>query len=96
MSPVARQLNDAMAGENPFRSLRNAVIRRLSVDGMSREKVMGDLEDLRQAIVEAERYDDEELVLTIMDHLVGWCSPRLSLANVGFSEYDDYDDIDIA
>ncbi len=89
MSPVARKLVDAMAGENPLRSLRNAVIRRLSIDGMSRETVIGDLEDLRQALVEVGRYDDEEIVLTVMDHLVGWSSPQWSLANVGFSEYDD-------
>src|SRR6266700_20111 len=61
-------------GDQPLRSLRRAIIQRLSVEGMSRETVLGDLEDLRQGLVEEERFDEEELVLTVMDHVVGWCS----------------------
>jgi len=64
-----------------------AVIRRLGT--MSRESVLGDLEDLRAALAAGQRFDEEELVMTVMDQLVGFCSPQWSLAKVGVSEYAD-------
>lgn len=75
-----------MNPQDPVGSLRDAIIRRLTVDGMSREGVLGDLEDLRSSLAADAREDDEEVVMTVMDQIVGWCSPQWSLAKVGTSE----------
>ncbi len=85
MTPRAKLLLQTLAEPNPFVSLRMAVIRRLSL--MTRESVLGDLEDLRAGLAAGQRFDEEELVMTVMDQLVGWSSPQSSLAKIGVSEY---------
>ena len=87
MTPRAALLLHSMEGDNPVGSLRDTVIHRLTVAGMSREGVLGDLEDLRGALAAEGRDDEEEFVMKVMDQLVGWCSPQWSLAKVGTSEY---------
>jgi hypothetical protein len=91
VTPQAKLLLQTLAEPNPFLALRMAVIRRLG--SMTRESVLGELEDLRTGLAEGQRFDEEELVMTVMDQLVGWCSPQWSLAKIGRSEYDDEDPV---
>jgi hypothetical protein len=87
MTPGAATLATALEDPNPVNRLRALVILRLTDDGLSRETVMGDLEDLRDVLADEDRDDDLEVVLLIMDQLVGWCNPKWSLTKVASSEY---------
>jgi hypothetical protein len=84
-----RPLRDALTSTTPLAALRDATIKRLVFDGLSRETVLGDLDDLREELGRSGLFDDEETVLVVMDMMVGWCSPHLSLVHVGNSEYDE-------
>jgi hypothetical protein len=88
MRPGAAILSEALETRNRVDSLRSLVIRRLVQDGLSRETVIGDLEDLRRALENDERFEEEEIVMTVMDHMLGWCTPSLSLVRIGASEFD--------
>jgi hypothetical protein len=95
VTPRARELEAFLHSQEPFESLRARVLERLTVDGLYREVVLGDLEDLRAALAKDGRVEDEELVMVLMDQLVGFCSPRSSLVRVGQSENDDPDADDV-
>jgi len=64
-------------------------VEQLTRDEATREQVLGDLDDLREGLDEAGDTDREEVVLTVMDQLVGFCSPPLSLIRVGRSANDE-------
>ncbi|HVA47411.1 MAG TPA: hypothetical protein VNH11_13660 [Pirellulales bacterium] len=49
-------------------------------DGQQRDSILGFFDKNRQALREAGRDSDEDVVLEVMDFLVGWCSPHMSLA----------------
>ena len=88
MTPIAKVLRPELDKPHPLTALREAVIRRLVIDDISREAVLADLGDLREAVHREGREDLEEMVLVVMDHLVGFCNPQWSLRNVGWSETD--------
>jgi hypothetical protein len=87
MPPGAEALSKALTVAQPASALRRLVLHRLSAEGQSRECVLGDLDDLRIDLANAGQLEGEETVMTVMDQMVGWCRPHLSLANVGESEF---------
>lgn len=88
MTPRARELQKALESADPFESLRATVLGRMA-EGTSRESVLGDLEDLRSDLSQEDTTEAEEVVMAVMDELVGFCSPQRSLARIGLSELDD-------
>lgn len=47
--------------------------------GESKQEVLTALTRLRQKLVEEERDEDEDVVLEVMDFVVGWASPHMQL-----------------
>jgi hypothetical protein len=65
---------------NPTAALSD-VVRRLHKEfGLDREQILAKLEELREHLRNESRDSDEDVVLEVMDFLVGWSSPRVSLA----------------
>lgn len=91
---MAHALLETLPGPRPLTQLRQAVISMLANDQVTREGALGDLDDLREDLDLRGNEGYEEVVLTVMDQLVGFCSPVLSLTRVGSSEFDeDSDDV---
>lgn len=88
MTRAVAELAEVLGSADSVNSLRNLVIRRLCADHLSRQTVLGSLEDLRRDLEDQEREVDEEVVLAVMDQVVGWCNPIWSLINFGESEYE--------
>lgn len=64
----------AVESSNGFDNLRTLVKRYLD-DGIRAEHLLEDLSQIRALVSE----DVEELVLDVMDLLVGWCAPEYRL-----------------
>lgn len=47
--------------------------------GQSKQDVLSALTTLRQELVEEDRDEDEDVVLEVMDFVVGWASPHVQL-----------------
>jgi hypothetical protein len=60
-------------------ALRSVVSHELHERHADRDVVLGQLEALRGELRRAGRTQDEEVVLEVMDFLVGWCSPHVCL-----------------
>jgi hypothetical protein len=64
-----------------------AQLRQLATDelgkGRTREDVLARFEKARQALRAADREDDEDIILDVMDALVGWCSPHRKIPSAG-------------
>jgi len=88
MTIAVQEMSDVLQYEDSVARLRDIVMRRLEVEKLSRERVLGQLEDLRSALDDEDRIVEEEAVMTVMDQLVGWCYPRWSLSHFGSSEYE--------
>ena len=71
-------LSVALASDNAMESLRLAVGRVLEA-GVTRERVVAQLEELRVDLRRVGRDDDEGVVLEVMDFASGWCSPHMRL-----------------
>jgi hypothetical protein len=72
------ELYAALASENALESLRETVRRELE-SGVTRERLIDQLEDLRADLRASGREDDEDVVLEVMDLLTGWSSPHVRL-----------------
>jgi hypothetical protein len=69
---------EALGAEEPTRTLRDVVVRARQ-DGTDRDAVMAQLRALREHLSAAGREDDEDVVLEVMDFLVGWSSPHMTI-----------------
>ena len=52
----------------------------LEKEGQGHSAILQFFDENRQALHDAGRDADEDAVLEVMDFLVGWCSPHMSLA----------------
>lgn len=75
---MQERFRGALAREQPLCSLRDEV-RMALAQGQDREVVLAGLERLRQALDEVGQAEQEDVVLDVMDFLVGWCSPHMKL-----------------
>jgi hypothetical protein len=67
-------LLEALNSEDPSRSLRH-VLEAASSTGHGPEQLLKALEDLRGDLVAQDRSDQEDVVLDVMDRVLGWCAP---------------------
>jgi hypothetical protein len=76
MSTTERRDDMLSAVESPegFGALRE-LVKRLLADGLSAETILEDLSQIRALVPE----EVEDLILDVMDQLVGWCPPQLRL-----------------
>lgn len=88
-TPRSRELRKAFNSANPGAALRDEAVRNLAEVGRSREELLGDFEDLRAGLGSKARNEIEETILEVMDQVVGFCHPDLSLERLGRSEDDD-------
>jgi hypothetical protein len=89
VTPSAQELALALAEPDPVSALRRIVQERLVIDGYSRQTVLADLKDLREELEAAGQSEQEELVMTVMDHFVGWSAPYWSMILLGTDESDE-------
>ena len=75
---VETKFESALKAAEPLTELRS-VVRELLADGHAREELSDDLERLRVELRGVGRDDEEDVVLEVMDFLVGWCSPQMKL-----------------
>jgi hypothetical protein len=75
-------------GEEPFAQVLHTqqprvrlreTVRSLLDQDRTREALLADLEHFRGVLREAGRDEDEDVVLEVMDFLVGWCSPHMKV-----------------
>ncbi|MGH7139417.1 MAG: hypothetical protein ACREHD_27040 [Pirellulales bacterium] len=76
---VDTKVEDAFHVANPLEQLRALAIS-MQEEGHEQSTILDFFERNRQALREAGREQDEDVVLEVMDFLVGWCSPHMSLA----------------
>ena len=71
-------IEQALRSPEPIHALRS-LAESLFAHGKDRAAVLAVFEDARRQLREADRGADEDAVLDVMDFLVGWCSPHMSL-----------------
>ncbi|HUG62330.1 MAG TPA: hypothetical protein VMP03_10820 [Methylomirabilota bacterium] len=69
---------DAPASSEPLWTLRG-VFRGLLADTHDRDEVLADFERFRLVLQVAKREADDDIVLEVMDFVVGSCSPHVRL-----------------
>ena len=76
---MANAYLSALADEQGLLALREVVRHELHDRRADREVVLAELQALRDELRESGRSADEEVVLEVMDFVVGWCSPHVRL-----------------
>lgn len=74
-----RLFEESLRSEDPTAALSDAVRRLHKASGKGRQEILAELEDFRNVLREENRERDEDVVLEVMDFLVGWSSPHVSL-----------------
>ncbi|MBA2447479.1 MAG: hypothetical protein H0V51_05580 [Chloroflexi bacterium] len=74
----SERYEQALRSEQP-RECLTAVVRDLVTKGGHREAILIELEDLRRILQVEGRDGDEDVVLEVMDFLVGFCSPQMRI-----------------
>lgn len=75
---IEARFTAALASPQPLWCSREAA-RGLLERGWGRDELLAALERFRGVLREAGRDDDEDIVLEVMDFLVGWCSPQMKV-----------------
>jgi hypothetical protein len=73
-----RVFGEALRSAEPMWELRG-VVRGLLAQGYNRDELLEDLTRLHFDLRAAGREDDEDVVLEVMDFLVGWSSTQMKL-----------------
>ena len=71
-------IEQALRSAKPFEELRRLVMHRFA-QGEDKEAVLKKFERARQVLREANRERDEDVVVDVMDCLVGWCGSHMKL-----------------
>jgi hypothetical protein len=75
---VDARFETALRSSDPVNELRR-LAQRLLDDGSDLAVVRNAFERVRQQLRAAEREQDEDAVMDVLDFLTGWCSPHVSL-----------------
>ena len=75
MAAFERQVHEALAAIEPFAAVSSLVVERRR-QGNPREDLYEALTAVMLRLRQAGRDTDEDIVLDVMDRLVGWCSPH--------------------
>src|SRR5262245_23172202 len=72
-------INQALRSSDPYRQLRS-LVESLFAKGQSTDTVLTLFETTRRQLREAGRQSDEDVLMDVMDCLVGWCGPDARLS----------------
>jgi hypothetical protein len=78
MSTRDQSYRDALTSDAPFLRLHALMKEYLSL-GVEREELLSDMEGFRISLRQADDEAGEDVVLEVMDALVGWISPGWKL-----------------
>jgi hypothetical protein len=76
--PLDRRVQEALSSPDPFNRLRT-LVQTLQAQGYDQTAIVDLFEHARQELEDAGRESEQDAILEIMDFLVGWCSPHMSL-----------------
>ena len=76
--PMDSRIQEALAGPDSLNQLR-LLVKKLQSEGLSNDSILQSFEQARQHLREQGREQDENVVMELMDFLVGWCSPHMKL-----------------
>jgi hypothetical protein len=76
--PLEECFEQALRSPNPLERLRSLALR-LSSQGQDQTEIIARFEEARRQLREASRDSDEDVVMDVMDCLVGWCSPQVRI-----------------
>jgi hypothetical protein len=76
------RVDNALRAGDPLHQLRAVAIEHLSA-GMGRQELLDALEGVRADLRSQGREADEDMVMEVMDFLVGWCSPHMRIPAEG-------------
>ncbi len=71
-----QRIQQALNSSEPVNELARFA-RRLLAEGQTREMVLGLFESARQQLRMEDRENQEDIVMDVMDFIVGWCSPHM-------------------
>jgi hypothetical protein len=71
------EYRQALDSDDPLWVLRDAAVRQLEAYGGNRDRLLYDLERLRNVLQREGRNDD--VVLEVMDFVTGWSSPHVRI-----------------
>ena len=77
---MQRAFEDALQASDPTSALAGVVRGPLEPADVTHEERLEALEEFRVILRQEGRDSDEDIVLEVMDYLVGWASPHMSLA----------------
>jgi hypothetical protein len=78
--PLDPRIEQALAGPDSLNQLQ-LLVKKLQSEGLSNDSILQLFEQARQHLREQGRQHDEDVVMELMDFLVGWCSPHMKLAS---------------
>jgi hypothetical protein len=76
--PLEECFEEALRSTEPLNELRSLALR-LSAQGQDRTAIVAKFEEVRRLLREASRESDEDVVMDLMDCLVGWCHPQMRI-----------------
>ncbi len=76
--PIENCFEEALRSPDPTEALRSVAFR-LRAEGQEQEKVIAKFENARAQLREANRDAEEDIIMDVMDCLVGWCSPHVRI-----------------
>jgi DNA-binding MarR family transcriptional regulator len=72
---------ESLRSPQPTAQLSETIRRLLRGSKRSREEILEELEEFRSFLRAAKREQDEDIVLEVMDFLVGWSSPHMRISD---------------
>jgi hypothetical protein len=76
--PLDKCFEEALRSPGPIEELRLLAVR-FSAQGESQGQIIAKFEEVRRQLREASRDLDEDVVMDVMDCLIGWCSPQVRI-----------------
>ena len=76
---VENSIEQALRSDDPHQQLRS-LAQRLFAQGQDTDSVLTLFETARAQLREADREADEDVLMDVMDCLVGWCGPAARLS----------------
>jgi len=76
---VDSRIETALESADPLNRLRT-LVREMQAEGLDQPAIQAIFERTASELRLANRDKDEDIILELLDFLVGWCSPHMSLA----------------
>ncbi len=76
--PLDERIEQAFQSSDPFQQLRSLALELLD-QGYDKSSVVERFQEARQHFREADRESEEDVVMDVLDCLVGWCSSQMRL-----------------